>query len=90
MNSFQIGDRVAYSAKFLRQIGLYGHGVAQDRGTVTQTRKLAFSKNEHVRIKWDNDSDELRAGALSCNLVRVKDLGMEAANAEHARQDLKL
>lgn len=38
------GDRVAYSAKFLRQIGLCGHGSAQDRGTAKAVRPLAHSK----------------------------------------------
>lgn len=81
--TFQIGDRVAYSASFLRQIGLYGHGIAQDRGTVTNVRKLPHSKNTHVCIAWDNDNDPERAGALSCNLVKVANLAADAAMAEH-------
>jgi len=80
---FQIGDRVAYSAKFLRQIGLYGHGCAQERGTVKAVRTLAHSKNTHIQIDWDNDKDELRAGALSCNLILVSRLAVDAAHAEH-------
>lgn len=82
-NNFQIGDRVAYSASFLRQIGLYGHGIAQDRGIVTGVRPLAHSKNCHVSIKWDNDNDPERSGALSCNLVKIQNLAIDAADAEH-------
>lgn len=80
---FNVGDRVAYSEKFLRQIGLYGHGLAQDRGTVTSVRPLAHSKNVLLGIKWDNDSDPERSGALSCNVVKMQQLAAEAAMAEH-------
>jgi len=39
---------------------------------------MAHSKNSFVKIKWDNDDDELRAGALSCNLVCVENIATEA------------
>lgn len=78
-NALQVGDRVAYSAKFLRSIGDYSHQSASMRGTVQGLRPMAHSKNVLVKIKWDNDDDELRAGALSCNLVRVEKIAAESA-----------
>jgi len=73
------GARVAYSAKFLRQIGDYSHASASMRGTVQSLRPMAHSKNYYVKIKWDHDDDELRAGALSCNLVAVAGIPADAA-----------
>ena len=74
-----IGARVAYSAKFLRSICDYSHASASKRGTVLALRPMAHSKNSFVKIKWDNDDDELRAGALSCNLVCVENIATEAS-----------
>ena len=75
-----IGDRVAYSAKFLRSICDYSHASASKRGTVLAIRPLAGSKHAHVKIKWDDDDDELRAGALSCNIVKVQSIASEAVS----------
>ncbi len=79
--TLQIGDRVAYSVKFLRGIGDYSHDSASMRGTVTGIREIRGMKFPLVKIAWDTDTDELRAGALACNLVRVQQLAAEAAMA---------
>ena len=73
-SQFTTGDRVAYSAKFLRSIGDYSHGSASMRGTVTGVREIRGMKFPIVSIKWDHDSDPLRAGALACNLCKVSQI----------------
>ncbi len=69
---------MAYSAKFLRSIGDYSHASASMRGTVQSVRLLSGMKHPLVKIKWDGDDDELRAGALACNLVKLAALASEA------------
>ncbi len=76
--TFNVGDRVAYSAKFLRSICDYSHESASKRGTVTKIKN--YGSMTHVGIDWDNDKDELHAGAAACNLVRVSQIAVEAAS----------
>lgn len=76
--SFQIGDRVAYSAKFLRSVGDYSHESASMRGTVQGVRRIPGMKFDHVKIAWDGDTDELRSGALACNLCKVSQLAADS------------
>jgi hypothetical protein len=78
-HKLKVGDRVAYSAKFLRSVADYSHRSASMRGAVLDLRPLPHSANQLVGVKWDNDNDGLRAGALSCNLVSVAQLASEAA-----------
>lgn len=72
-----VGDRVAYSAKFLRSICDYSHESASKRGTVTSLKD--YGTMTHVKIDWDDDKDELRSGAAASNLVRVQNISAEAA-----------
>ncbi len=76
--SFNPGDRVAYSARFLRSIADYSHASASMRGTVQSSKRIPGMKSDFVKIAWDGDSDELRAGALAANLTLVSRL---AANS---------
>lgn len=77
-NEFKPGDRVAYSARFLRSICDYSHESASKRGTVTGVKTYG-SKCVIVSIDWDEDKDELRAGANAANLVLVSRIAVEAA-----------
>lgn len=76
--TFQVGDRVAYAAKFLRSIADYSHQSASMRGTVTAVKQYGGMKFPVVSVKWDNETDELRAGALACNLVKVAQIAAES------------
>jgi hypothetical protein len=77
--SLNVGDRVAYSAKFLRSICDYSHDSASMRGTVTKLTSYGHSCMI-AGIKWDNDNDELRAGANVANLVRVANIAAESVS----------
>ena len=70
------GDRVAYSAKFLRSICDYSHDSASKRGTVLAVKD--YGSMTHVKIDWDDDKDEMRAGAAACNLVKVAQIAAES------------
>ena len=77
--NIKTGDRVAYSARFLRSICDYSHASASKRGTVTGLKTYGHGFTV-ATIKWDNDNDILTGGANARCLVRVKDIATEAAS----------
>ncbi len=67
--TFSIGDRVAYNKTFLKLCGGDYH-CAQMRGTITGLKTYGRA-HQVASIKWDHDTDELRAGAATANLCKV-------------------
>lgn len=70
-----IGDRVAYSAQFLRSIGCYGGDMAHARGTVSAL--LPFGERFLATIEWD--LPDIPAKVVTANLAKV---GTSAMNAQ--------
>lgn len=64
---FNIGDKVAYSAQFLRSIGMSHSDMARGRGVVQET-KLHCPGFCTVKIAWDRDLPET---VRDCNLAKV-------------------
>lgn len=60
-----VGDRVNYSARFLRSI--QGHEVADRIGTV---REIIDGNTPRARIEWDDEPGEL-SSALPVNIARA-------------------
>ena len=63
----QRGDRVAYSAAFLRSIGCQTGELPQVRGVVTAVQPLG--DRQLVTIDWGTDAAP--AKVMACNLARV-------------------
>ena len=59
-----VGDRVGYSARFLRSI--QGHEVAARVGTV---RELIDGPTPRARVEWDDDPGNL-SSVLPVNIAR--------------------
>ena len=70
-----IGDRVAYSATFLRSIGCYSGDMAHARGTVSAM--LPFGNRFVAIIEWDRP--DIPAKVVTANLAKV---GSPAMNAQ--------
>lgn len=67
----RIGNKVKYSAKWLRSTGTYTGPLPFARGHITEIR--AFSKSGLATVKWDNDYDnEVPTKILCANLVLSK------------------
>jgi hypothetical protein len=69
-----VGDRVAFAAKFLRSIGDYTYDTAQRRGTV-----IAITKGtgwELARIRWDHGVEQ---SVNPRNLIRADHIHLEPA-----------
>lgn len=79
---FTEGDRVAYSATFLRSTGNFTGRLPFLRGTVKETE--AFGDTQLCVVKWDNyvvESSYHRDGfgrVISPNLILVSQMGMES------------
>lgn len=71
--TLELGDRVAYSATFLRAIGDYSYESASMRAHVIGFEPLGG--NRLARLKWNDGSDR---SVLESNLRRVDDLHKEA------------
>ena len=67
--TFSIGDRIAYSARFLRAIGRAGHAIGIERMTVTAAYP-AQSDTMGGIIEFVHD-DGRASGGLSCNFAAV-------------------
>ena len=65
---FHIGDRVMYSAKFLRSIGDYSYETASRRMTISSLEELRPGLCYCKMV--DDNGDECRA--LDSNLQKVK------------------
>ena len=72
--SIQVGDRVAYSAKFLRSIGCYSGDMPHARGTVTALQPLG--QTTLAVVDWN--TDEIPRRVNTANLAKV---GTPAMNA---------
>ncbi len=69
--SFNAGDRVAYTASFVRGVGGSLLSIAKRRGTIMPAESHSASYAERVAIvKWDDEPEEHKM-VLSCNLARV-------------------
>lgn len=68
------GDRVAYSARFLRSIGAYTGDLPFARGTVTEIKKLG--ETTIAVIDWGNE--EMASKVNVVNLCRVQDIAKDA------------
>ena len=64
---FQVGDKVAYSVQFLRNIGMSHSDMARGRGIV-QDVKTHCAGFTLVSIQWDRDLPET---VRDCNLAKV-------------------
>lgn len=62
----KINDQVAYSAKFLKQIGA-DYEIASMRGEVVEIVEF-YQDKRLIRVRWTDG--EVR-GALECNLAKV-------------------
>lgn len=66
------GDRVRYSAKFLRSVGLFTGPIPFAIGTVENLAPFGSPGRYLATVKWDNDANgELPSRILSVNLVCV-------------------
>ena len=81
--SFNVGDRVAYSANWLRSTGNYTGDLPRLRGTVRETQK--FDDNQLCVIEWDNYKikseyhDDGFGRVIAFNLTLVKHIAFDAA-----------
>ena len=75
-STIQAGDRVKYSAKFLRSIGCQTGPICFMQGIVQSTR--SYGQNFIVAaVVWDDDRED-GSSVNVANLVRVKDMGLES------------
>ncbi len=65
--SFNAGDRVAYTASFVRGVGGSLLSIAQRRGIVST---VSTDNARTVTVQWDDEPEEHKL-VLSCNLARV-------------------
>lgn len=63
MSAFEVGDRIAYSAKFLRNTGQKGRASGHMRATVT-----AVFPGSNPIIEFATD-EGMKSGGLACNFV---------------------
>jgi hypothetical protein len=81
--TFQIGDRVAYSVAWLRSTGNYTGKLPQLRGTVRETE--TFGKVQLCVIAWDNYRaeslyhDDGLGRVIAPNLTLVSRIGIDSA-----------
>ena len=71
-----IGDRVAYSANFLRSIGAQTGELGQARGTIQAIERLAKCGVELAHVKWGSPDVPERVNVK--NLCRVGGTGFAA------------
>jgi hypothetical protein len=55
--TFEVGDKIAYTADFVRGPGGYSDDVGKRRGTVVGHHKLAFGDRTFPRVKWDDEDN---------------------------------
>jgi hypothetical protein len=83
MNTFNPGDRVALSEKFLRSIGRLTDGVQFARGTVQAVENL-FLGASMVSVDWDDGLWPVNR-VLDCNLTLATSVATAAVGADFAR-----
>ena len=73
---FEIGDRVAYSKKWLQSVGAYDYDTASLRGTVLGVAGV-FRTGYVLEIKWDGEEKSSRV--LDKCLVLMNKIHLEPA-----------
>lgn len=73
VHQFAVGERVAISVTFLRNIADYSHKSASQRGTVTHVAPV-FRDRTLVQVQWD---DGHVSKALDCNLTLASKVQFE-------------
>lgn len=71
MPNIKVGDRVKYSARFLRSISEYTGDLPFAVGVVKEIKQLS-PKTELAIVDWDNES--LPKKVLTCNLATIKQI----------------
>ena len=69
MGKFKPGDRVAYSAAFMRNIGPYASRMSHMQGTVMVVRHISLGV-DLASIRWDEEGGARNVNV--CNLEHVK------------------
>lgn len=77
MAKFMVSDRVAYSANFIKNATCHDGDAAARRGTVVEVDPVPVGKNQYVKIRWDDEGG--CSGCLSCNIVLVHRIAIDAA-----------
>lgn len=73
---FEIGTRVTYARKFIKDNFIIDYDTANRRGEVA-SEIINYGNNMKVqKIKWDDSPDELKSCRIE-NLVAVKDVHKE-------------
>lgn len=60
MTTLQAGDRIAYAAKFLKNIGAFSGSTPQRRGVFVGMWEGA--PKTHARVRWDDIEDVIATG----------------------------
>jgi hypothetical protein len=78
--SLQVGDRVQFSAKFLRSTGQYTGPVPFLKGTIEEIQPLGAGKDPLMlaTIKWEGDPDEEEPKRV--NVKNLKKVGQLEAD----------
>lgn len=75
--SFAIGDRIAYSAQFLRSTGQHSGRAPFMRATVTNVGAVVSTWGGAIIAFRTDDGQE--SGGLACNFVHVAKIAADAA-----------
>ena len=62
MTNYNPGDRIAYAAKFLKNIGAFTGPEPFRRGTFVAYVSWGSNKPSHARVKWDDIEQVIAAG----------------------------
>jgi hypothetical protein len=73
----KIGDKVAYSVKWLRSCGIYTGPIPFARGVVTGIARMGSRYDGTTIATVDWGDDEIPSKVNAANLVRVADLHKE-------------
>ena len=74
--SIKVGDRVAVSARHLRDTGQFTGSICFARGTVTELKPLGDLTI--AVVAWDGSPEDVPDRMGAHNLVRVSEIGREA------------
>jgi hypothetical protein len=75
MQPINAGDRVMYSARFLRTAGIYTGEIPFMRGTVKELKTIG--KHQFATVQWDGSDDEDLRTLRTENLTRADSLHTE-------------
>lgn len=74
--TFQVGDKVAYSAAWLRSVGLYAGDMPHARGTVVAVKTLSAGVPQLVEIEWGNP--DIPRKVIAANLTLVSRIAQDS------------